>query len=156
MDDEEEDKSERNEKPEKRKRSSDEDRPEELKKSKLENGKNPFKYDSSDDENEKEKSTSPKESKNENVVIFPKKSNSRPWHEPFFFTKDDYRFQEGRDFLQKAKSRSQEEFLQLRGTLKKIIRAKVKNITKKQKMFKKKLGGSKKKIFRKKKPHGTK
>ncbi|XP_066147811.1 probable RNA-binding protein CG14230 [Euwallacea fornicatus] len=111
-------------------------------------GKNPFKYDSSDDEDEiediphKDDLNKALECKND-----PKLSNnlyqSVFWTEPFFFKNDDFRLQEGQDFIEKIGSDHSKEFSKLRREVKGIVRAKVKNTERKTKMFKKKLGGSK-------------
>ncbi|XP_066249162.1 probable RNA-binding protein CG14230 [Euwallacea similis] len=111
-------------------------------------GKNPFKYDSSDDEDEiddiphKEDLSKAPECKSDQK--FPNNSfQSVFWTEPFFFKHDDFRLQEGQDFIEKVGSDHSKEFSKLRRDVKGIVRAKVKNTERKNKMFKKKLGGSK-------------
>lgn len=66
------------------------------------------------------------------------------WSEPFFFQTDDYRFQEGLDFIKRVGSEESGDFLALRRNLKQVVRAKVRNVNRKNGMFKKKLGGGKK------------
>ncbi|CAG9764506.1 unnamed protein product [Ceutorhynchus assimilis] len=117
----------------------------EIKKSRLLG--NPFKYDSSDDEDQLEdiphKSTSTSETKtSEPPPTRPIKSVF--WTEPFFFKNDDFRLQEGFDFLQKIRAEDK-EFLQIRKELKGIVKAKVRNTERKNRMFKKKIGGNKRK-----------
>lgn len=64
--------------------------------------KNPFRYDSSDDEDETDDIPNMKDpQKTEKYLeISQPKSNTRSafWFEPFFFTDDDYRLQ-GKSFL---------------------------------------------------------
>ncbi|RZC32688.1 RNA-binding protein, partial [Asbolus verrucosus] len=104
---------------------------------------NPFQYDSSDDENLKEQDTYEEGSYkiNSNIPV----NISKFWTEPFFFRNDDFRLQEGLDFMKRMMFEKKSEFMQLRKNLKYIIKAKVRNNKRRNKCFKKKLGGSKKK-----------
>ncbi|CAH1109780.1 unnamed protein product [Psylliodes chrysocephalus] len=120
--------------------------------------KNPFKYDSSDDEDETEDITHQKqvsESIQKNAEISTRKCDFRKptsWTDPFFFKLDDYRLQEGFDFVEKMRLDEKTEFTKLRRDLKEIVKAKVRNNLRKNKPFKKKLGGNrKKKVLRMKK-----
>ncbi|XP_044266050.1 probable RNA-binding protein CG14230 [Tribolium madens] len=104
---------------------------------------NPFHYDSSDDEVEEpevEKVTKKKEfetSVQTNTV--------KAWFEPFFLKEDDYRLQEGSDFVKRLASEKKSEFSQQRRDIKDIVKAKVRNNQRKNNPFKKKIGGSKRK-----------
>ncbi|CAG9863184.1 unnamed protein product [Phyllotreta striolata] len=113
--------------------------------------KNPFRYDSSDDEDE----TRDVQESNKNQSVPAKNEEVRKktsWTEPFFFKLDDFRLQEGFDFLEKMQSEETTEFKKLRRDLKEIVKAKVRNNLRKNKPFKKKLGGNrKKKVLRLKK-----
>lgn len=105
-----------------------------------------FNSDSSDEEEEESVagatgSTDQKFKKKESLL-----DRVRFWSEPFFFKEDDYRFQEGTDFIKRLGSQSDEDFLQLRRSVKGIVRAKVRNISRKNGLFKKKLGGSSKRM----------
>ncbi|KAG5897302.1 hypothetical protein JTB14_011465 [Gonioctena quinquepunctata] len=118
--------------------------------------KNPFRYDSSDDDDETENIPFQHEVQQEsNASRSLQQSDSKRnsvWNDPFFFRVDDYRLQEGFDFIEKMKLEEKTEFTKLRRNLKEIVKAKVKNNQRKNKMFKKKLGGSrKKKVIRMKK-----
>lgn len=55
-------------------------------------------------------------------------------------------FSEGLDFMKKMEIEELSEFTKLRRDLKQIVRTKVKNVQRKNKAFKKKLGGRKKSI----------
>ncbi|KAL1501096.1 hypothetical protein ABEB36_006484 [Hypothenemus hampei] len=114
----------------------------EIKKNSLINSRNPFKYDSSDEEDEV-KDIPLKEDKP--VADLKKQPPVRTlfWTEPFFFKADDFRLQEGMDFIEKIKTNVGTEFLAVRREVKGIVKAKVRNTVRKNKMFKKKLGGSK-------------
>lgn len=68
------------------------------------------------------------------------------WSEPFFFKEDDYRFQEGMDFIKRLGSQESTDFQALRHDVKAVVRKKVKMVNKKRDMFKKKLGGTKKRM----------
>lgn len=70
----------------------------------------------------------------------------RFWSEPFFFKEDDFRFQEGVDFIKRLGCQEDGDFLELRRNVKEVVRAKVKNVNRKNGMFKKKLGGVKKRM----------
>lgn len=115
--------------------------------------KNPFKYDSSDDDDETEDIPSKNNSDTVNKIRNEQKTRSAPsWTDPFFFKLDDYRLQEGFDFVEKMKLEDKTEFTKLRRDLKGIVKAKVRNNLRKNRPFKKKLGGSrKKKVLRMKK-----
>jgi hypothetical protein len=106
---------------------------------------NPFRYDSSDDEKEVV----------EDEYSYGKldsSKKSRFWHEPFFFKTDDYRLQEGFDFIKRVSSEQKTEFVEQRKNFKNVIKTKVRNIQRKNNLFKNKLGGNKrKKILRIKK-----
>ncbi|KAJ8970060.1 hypothetical protein NQ317_012035, partial [Molorchus minor] len=116
---------------------------------------NPFRYDSSDDEDEtsaipnREQSTKSSDNLSREANI----SKNTYWSEPFFFKHDDYRLQEGFDFIEKMRTEEKKtEFSKLRRDLKEIVKAKVRNVQRKNRPFKKKLGGSKrKKMIRMKK-----
>jgi len=118
----------------------------EIKRNALAKSPNPFKYDSSEDEGDAEDIPH----KNEMGNISQSKpseptTRSTPavfWTEPFFFKPDDYRLQEGFDFIEKIKAENR-EFQKVRRDLKGIVKAKLRNNERKNKMFKKKLGGSK-------------
>ncbi|KAK5648978.1 hypothetical protein RI129_003870 [Pyrocoelia pectoralis] len=103
---------------------------------------NPFKYDSSEDEEDKEQKlvSEPVVEKVEKVQVKP-----RLWTETFFFKEDDYRLQEGFDFIKRLQLGEQENFQKVRRNLKEIVRAKVKNNLRKNRPFKRKLGGGNKK-----------
>ncbi|XP_018579304.1 probable RNA-binding protein CG14230 isoform X2 [Anoplophora glabripennis] len=110
--------------------------------------KNPFRYDSSDDENETEDVPNKEDAQqNEKPLETQARTNARNtfWSEPFFFTDDDYRLQEGVDFIEKMSTKEDNDFTKLRRDLKGIVKAKVRNNQRKNRPFKKKLGGSKKK-----------
>ncbi|XP_044744867.1 probable RNA-binding protein CG14230 [Coccinella septempunctata] len=96
---------------------------------------NPFKYDSSDEEDEIEQ-----------VEPQPKRPK-KAWTEPFFLQDNDFRFQEGLDFVKRLASQKREEgqLEEEREKMKKIVRSKMRNVNKKNKRFQRKLGGSKKK-----------
>lgn len=86
--------------------------------------------------------------------------------EKFFFKDDDYRLQgkidygifgrnyffhffflaEGLDFVKRIASAEESDFMQVRRNLKEIVRAKVRQNQRKNKPFKRKLGGRKKMI----------
>ncbi|XP_076268324.1 putative RNA-binding protein CG14230 isoform X2 [Rhynchophorus ferrugineus] len=109
--------------------------------------KNPFKYDSSDDEDETEDiphKSLPGAQVQSTEATANKSQKSIFWTESFFFKNDDYRLQEGADFLEKIKGENR-EFDKVRRELKGIVKAKIRNTARKNKMFKKKLGGNKKK-----------
>ncbi|ENN72821.1 hypothetical protein HUJ04_013388 [Dendroctonus ponderosae] len=109
---------------------------------------NPFKHDSSDEENEAEdiphkgtaEPSGPKSDLQQNNL---RSSQTVFWTEPFFFKIDDFRLQEGFDFIEKMKA-SEKEFVSVRRQVKEIVKSKVRNNERKIKMFKNKLGGSKK------------
>ncbi|XP_067001226.2 probable RNA-binding protein CG14230 [Anabrus simplex] len=101
---------------------------------------NPFKYDSSESEDEQEPAPVDK-SVNE---------QREAWHESFFFTPNDSRLKEGLQFL-KRKVENEDNFAAKRRELKQIIRYKVKNNQKKKLAWKKKLGGKKHHIIHEKK-----
>lgn len=111
------------------------------------NIENPFRYDSSDEDENREAETTSAAQKPESL---PSKRSKQLWTEPFFFGDDDYRLQEGFDFIKRLEVEESTEFSKVRGKLKEIIRAKVRNVQRKNKMFKKKLGGRKKRIKMKK------
>ncbi|XP_050312446.1 nucleolar protein 8 [Anthonomus grandis grandis] len=116
----------------------------ELKRKPLLNGQNPFKYDSSDDEDE-DIGDVPHKATGKIPEPVPVKALAQSvfWTEPFFFKNDDFRLQEGFDFIEKIRSEDK-EFAKIRRDLKGIVRAKVRNNERKNKMFKKKLGGGNK------------
>ncbi|XP_076302531.1 uncharacterized protein LOC143220838 [Lasioglossum baleicum] len=95
------------------------------------NAKNPFKYDSSDDENSNKEIESKKV---ESLPDVPKRTNK------FFFEDNDVRFNEAVTFFSKE-SMPDEEFKNLRRELKHIVRTKIRQITKKREPF-----GPKKKV----------
>lgn len=70
----------------------------------------------------------------------------RTWSDPFFFGEDDYRLQEGLDFIRRLEIEDKSEFVKLRRNLRGIVKTKVRNTQRKNKLFKKKLGGGKKRI----------
>lgn len=111
------------------------------------NIENAFKYDSSDEDQNQEAETT---SETQTKKGLPSKRSKQLWTEPFFFGDDDYRLQEGFDFIKRLEVEENTEFSKVRGKLKEIIRAKVRNNQRKNKMFKKKLGGRKKRIKMKK------
>ncbi|XP_056645944.1 probable RNA-binding protein CG14230 [Diorhabda sublineata] len=122
---------------------------------KFQQEQNPFKYDSSDEEDQTEDIPSKTTEINSDTkkISNEQKTRSAPsWTDPFFFKLDDYRLQEGFDFVEKMKLENNTEFTKLRRDLKGIVKAKVRNNLRKNKPFKKKLGGSrKKKVLRIKK-----
>ncbi|XP_076652816.1 uncharacterized protein LOC143359051 [Halictus rubicundus] len=95
--------------------------------------KNPFKYDSSDDENDNKQIELKKE---ESLPYVPKKTNK------FFFEENDTRFNEAVTFFSKE-SMPDEEFKNLRQELKHIMRAKIRQNVKKRQPF-----GPKKKVMK--------
>lgn len=107
---------------------------------------------SSDSEDEEIEEVDLKQQEGENPVE--KQQNAadrvRFWSEPFFFKEDDFRFQEGMDFIKRMGSQENGDFLELRHDVKKVVRTKVKNINVKKDRFKKKLGGAKKRMRMKK------
>ncbi|XP_049964548.1 LOW QUALITY PROTEIN: probable RNA-binding protein CG14230 [Schistocerca serialis cubense] len=111
--------------------------------------RNPFKYDSSDSEDEYEvkKSTEPNQNSDETISENMKVTSS------FFFKENDARLKEGLEFITTAKRIGEEEFSKRRRELKLIIRAKIKNNMRKKRPWKKKLGGQKKKHAGKKSKH---
>lgn len=104
---------------------------------------NAFRYDSSSEED------TPVTTE-ENNPVEAKKKPLGLWTEPFFFQEDDYRFQEGIDFIRSLEVEDSSEFSKVRRSLKEIVKAKVRNNQRKNKMFKKKLGGRKTRIKMKK------
>lgn len=104
---------------------------------------------SDDDNDEEEQEVVAQETKIEENKL---KENSatervRFWSEPFFFKEDDFRYQEGMDFIKRLGCQdNSNDFIELRRNVKEIVRAKVKNVNKKKGMFKKKLGGVKKRM----------
>jgi len=127
-----------------------ENQPKQIKKKKRGHEPNPFRYDSSTDdesENEKEKAQEKSRAANDSTktepVALQRTRPARIWTEPFFFKKDDYRLQEGFDFIKKLELDDQGDFLTLRRNLKEIVRAKVKNNQRNNRPFKRKLGGKK-------------
>lgn len=109
---------------------------------------NPFKYDSSEDEEGKEETLAsvPLVEKIEKVQVKP-----RLWTETFFFKEDDYRMQEGFDFIKRLQVAEQENFNTVRRNLREIVKGKVKNNLRKNRPFKRKLGGANKKRIQMKK-----
>lgn len=109
--------------------------------------RNPFKYDSSDSDEEDE----------EKVMQDNKQSseNNKPffglWSETFFVQDKDTRFKEAKEFFMNYNSDDEKEtdFTKRRRYLKKIIRWKSKNSAKNDKLFKSKLGGQSTKVKRK-------
>ncbi|XP_078040916.1 putative RNA-binding protein CG14230 [Augochlora pura] len=95
--------------------------------------KNPFKYDSSDDENDNKDIELKKEVPQSHI---PKATNK------FFFGDSDERFNEAVSFFSKA-SMPDEEFKTLRQELKHIVRTKIRHNVKKRQPF-----GFKKKVMR--------
>ncbi|CAG9835348.1 unnamed protein product [Diabrotica balteata] len=118
---------------------------------KFQQEKNPFKYDSSDDEDQTEdipsqNAVTETETKQfDNIKTQGGLRRTTTWTDSFFFKVDDYRLQEGLDFVEKMKLDENSEFTKLRRDLKGIVKAKVRNNLRKNKPFKKKLGGSRKK-----------
>ncbi|GJQ76196.1 hypothetical protein Trydic_g1939 [Trypoxylus dichotomus] len=89
--------------------------------------KNPFRYDSSDDnsENEDDSKRVRKEHDADEAVDLNNCQNvslgaTKLWREPFFFRKDDYRFQEGVDFVRKFALDDNTEFKEVRRNIKEI------------------------------------
>ncbi|EFA06490.1 probable RNA-binding protein CG14230 [Tribolium castaneum] len=105
---------------------------------------NPFHYDSSDDEPEEPKNAETTK-KPEEFETKAQTNTVRTWFEPFFLKEDDYRLQEGSDFIKRLASENKSEFSQQRRDIKLIVRAKVRNNLRKNNQFKKKLGGNKRK-----------
>ncbi|KAI4466963.1 nucleolar protein 8 [Holotrichia oblita] len=110
--------------------------------------KNPFKYDSSDENSDNEAHSKAVEEEKESNLTGDRNNGqkislgpSRLWRDPFFFKEDDYRFQEGIDFVKKFALDDRTEFKEVRRNIKEIVRAKVRNNQRKNKLFKKKLGG---------------
>lgn len=102
------------------------------------NEKNPYKYDSSDDEDE----TKELNSEEKPQIKKPKKV----WTEPFFFEENDFRYQEGLDFVKRIAAQAKGgDFDESREQLKDIVKKKIRNAKRKSKPLKRKLGGSKKK-----------
>nr|XP_022911769.1 probable RNA-binding protein CG14230 [Onthophagus taurus] len=115
------------------------------------NNKNPFRYDSSDNESDGDIEKNDKEEVVNEEVKDDTKNDDRKrinlgprkfWTDPFFFKNDDYRIQEGFDFIKKFDI-EEADFSTVRRNIKEIVKAKVKHNQKKNKMFKKKLGGKK-------------
>ncbi|KAI4503511.1 hypothetical protein M0802_001733 [Mischocyttarus mexicanus] len=100
------------------------------------NSRNPFKYDSSDDENEADTNMDTTNYKEENVQtnLFRKDSDN------FFFSKNDKRFKDALNFFNKE-SVPKSEFTKLRRELKQIVRSKVRKNVRKTENW-----GSRKKI----------
>nr|CAH7727309.1 unnamed protein product [Callosobruchus chinensis] len=117
-------------------------------------GRNPFQYDSSDDDDQTEDIPN-KESKecirSEQVSSGNVRKNF--WTESFFFKDDDYRlqgfaFSEGSDFMERMKTDDYtEDFCKVRRNVKEIVKAKIKNNQRRNRPFKQKLGGNRKKKF---------
>ncbi|KAF5283853.1 hypothetical protein FQA39_LY04673 [Lamprigera yunnana] len=105
-----------------------------------------FKYDSSDEEGENlGKAQFAKEEKtNEHNATL--QMRPRMWTETFFFKNDDYRLQEGYDFIKRLQLGEQEDFKNTRRNLREIVKSKVRNNLRKNEPFKRKLGGNKKRI----------
>ncbi|KAB0803847.1 hypothetical protein PPYR_00817 [Photinus pyralis] len=103
-------------------------------------GPNPFKYDSSEDEKEEPLASLPFVEKIEKVQVKP-----RLWTDTFFFKEDDYRLQEGFDFIKRLQVAKQQNFNTVRRNLREIVKGKVKNNLRKNRPFKRKLGGANKK-----------
>lgn len=112
---------------------------EDMKKKRGKSSDNPFKYDSTDDEDDEDKSNSKVTAdKQETAAVRPKF-----WTESFFFKKDDYRFQEGIDFVKRMHGMEDDgDFSKVRRDLKKIVKRKVRNNEKKKTTFRKKLGSA--------------
>nr|CAI5818044.1 unnamed protein product [Callosobruchus analis] len=113
-------------------------------------GRNPFHYDSSEDDDEQTGGIPNKESeeciRSEQVSSGNVRKNF--WTESFFFKHDDYRLQEGSDFMERMKTDDHnEDFGKVRRNVKEIVKAKIKNNQRKNRPFKQKLGGSKRKKF---------
>nr|XP_023016881.1 nucleolar protein 8 [Leptinotarsa decemlineata] len=89
--------------------------------------KNPFRYDSSDDEDEKEDISTPNDTNQQDIT-----------------SANHQTVDTRRNFMWKP-GKEKTEFTKLRRNLKEIVKAKVKNNQRKNKLFKKKLGGSRKK-----------
>ncbi|KAG8226510.1 hypothetical protein J437_LFUL006900, partial [Ladona fulva] len=109
--------------------------------------KNPFKYDSSDEE--EEDITYSKESPSDKVSDTPKSKDPPPAPiERFHLREDDPRLEEGLAFFRVDKSfeEMKEGFQEKRTDLKSIIKAKLKNNKKKKLPFRKKLGGLRRKF----------
>ncbi|XP_049788063.1 probable RNA-binding protein CG14230 isoform X1 [Schistocerca cancellata] len=111
--------------------------------------RNPFKYDSSDSEDEYEVKKSTESNQNSYETI----SENMKATSSFFFKENDARLKEGLEFITTAKRIGEEEFSKRRRELKLIIRAKIKNNMRKKRPWKKKLGGQKKKHAGKKSKH---
>ncbi|KAF5280275.1 hypothetical protein FQR65_LT03083 [Abscondita terminalis] len=124
-------------------------KPKILYKTNHDDGHKVFKYDSTDEEDDDKNnepdlqliSSEPNEVKNHKLQIKP-----RMWTETFFFKNDDYRLQEGYDFIMRMQLGEQENFEVVRRNLKQITRAKVKNNLRKNRLFKRKLGGNMKRL----------
>ncbi|GLV40116.1 uncharacterized protein CBL_03736 [Carabus blaptoides fortunei] len=101
-------------------------------------GQNPFKYDSSDteDEDEPTKKQTTQTKSDQKQEIAPKM-----WRENFFFKQNDERLKDGLEFLKKLGCELKtQSFSETRKELKQIIRHKVRNNISKNRPFKKKLG----------------
>ncbi|XP_050681446.1 nucleolar protein 8 [Leptidea sinapis] len=101
--------------------------------------RNPFKYDSSESENEEEKETAPPVAKTEVKAV---------WRENLFFSEHDTRLKEGLEYFssQSMLGDVQKERRQLKTVMKKRLY----NNERKNKLFQKKIGGRKKTLKRKK------
>lgn len=111
-----------------------------------------FKYDSSEEEENEVGNTEDGTEKDTQHTNNSEKRSLKPrvWSDPFFFTVDDYRLQDGLDFIRRLEIEDKSEFVKLRRNLKEIVKTKVRNTQRKNKLFKKKLGGRKKRIKMKK------
>ncbi|KAK9729156.1 hypothetical protein QE152_g16087 [Popillia japonica] len=103
--------------------------------------KNPFKYESSDDNSDNEADSKAIEQENElNIKGYRHNGqkiclgSSRSRREPLFFKKDDYRLQEGIDYVKKFAIDDNTEFKEVRRNIKEIVRAKVRNNQRKNKV----------------------
>ncbi|KAK0082403.1 hypothetical protein PV325_010473 [Microctonus aethiopoides] len=95
--------------------------------------RNPFKYDSSDDEEECESPAEKSITKSTSKYIPLERCDS------FFFIPNDPRFKEAEEFFQ-ATSTSNESFKNVRRELKQIVRSKIRNNIRKNQPWKKKIG----------------
>ncbi|PSN33676.1 hypothetical protein C0J52_18989 [Blattella germanica] len=113
---------------------------------------NPFKYDSSDEEDGgKEQSSMPMDVDVENRASTSSQLNRVNFNESFFFKPNDPRLREGLEFLARGQpTEAAHNFTTHRRELKQLIRFKVKNNLRNHRPFKKKVGGAKANKFRKK------
>ncbi|KAJ8910786.1 hypothetical protein NQ315_015127, partial [Exocentrus adspersus] len=110
--------------------------------------RNPFRYDSSDDEDETDNVLH--KEKTQQVEISTEVDRAKPldrnsfWSEPFFLLMMIIAYKRELILLKKMCTKDDSEFIKLRRNVKEIVRAKVRNNQRKNRPFKKKLGGNKK------------